>query len=318
MPDITLSLGDVTFQGFEVPEEIPFGGEQKLAVHEMIGGVRVVDAMGRADGEIAWSGRFRGADAVARARQVDAMRISGAAQTLTWGGFSYLVVIKSFQGKFERFYEVPYTLACVVVADNVAPSAAEADDDADQAVDQDMQTAAGLGADIGDSGLNALIGQVQSALDALPSVVSAAPSQLLGVLAPVQAAQAQVTVIAAGLTSAIDGDADFGGLTAGADPGALVTAFNATTTAALALPNVYAAGGLLGRVATNLGAVGVSGRQVTQAGGDLYRLATTAYGDPSGWTAIAEANGVSDPILTGVNTLRVPPVSDGTDGVLLV
>jgi nucleoid-associated protein YgaU len=148
------------------------------------------------------------------------------------------------------------------------------------------------------------------------SVVQAAPSQLLGVLAPVQAAQAQVTNLAAGLNAQIDDGADFGGVTAGDDPMAIISAFTATAAAAQAMPNVYAAGSLLGRIATNLGAVGVSGRQTTQAGGDLYSLATQAYGDPSGWTTIAEANGITDPVLTGVNTLRIPPVIDGSDGVL--
>ena len=46
MPDLILQLGDFQFQQQEIPESIPFGGEQALAVHRLVGGVKVVDAMG--------------------------------------------------------------------------------------------------------------------------------------------------------------------------------------------------------------------------------------------------------------------------------
>ena len=70
-------------------------------------------------------------------------------------------------------------------------------------------------------------------------------------------------------------------------------------------------------MATNVGAVGVSGRQTTVGGGDLYHLAAQAYGDPSGWSTIANANRLTDPVLSGVQTVRIPPAIDGSGGVLL-
>ncbi len=46
MPDTTVVLGSVQFTDLEIPAEIPFGGAQRLVVHELwVGGTRVVDAM---------------------------------------------------------------------------------------------------------------------------------------------------------------------------------------------------------------------------------------------------------------------------------
>lgn len=58
MSDIVLVLGPIAFADFEIPERIRFGGNQRLAVHQLPGGRRVVDALGRDDGEICWSGVF--------------------------------------------------------------------------------------------------------------------------------------------------------------------------------------------------------------------------------------------------------------------
>jgi hypothetical protein len=58
MSDIVLVLGPVAFSDFEDPERIRFGGAQRLAVHKLPGGARVIDALGPDDTEIGWSGIF--------------------------------------------------------------------------------------------------------------------------------------------------------------------------------------------------------------------------------------------------------------------
>ena len=65
----------------------------------------------------------------------------------------------------------------------------------------------------------------------------------------------------------------------------------------------------------NLDAIGVSGSSITTTS-DLYTLAAQQYGDVSAWTTIAKANDLTDPILTGINTIRIPPTQDGSNGVL--
>jgi nucleoid-associated protein YgaU len=72
----------------------------------------------------------------------------------------------------------------------------------------------------------------------------------------------------------------------------------------------------LGRVATNLSAVGASGSEIPVAGGDLYTLAADQYGDAAAWPTIAQANGMTDPTIQGVQSIRIPPIEQPTDGVL--
>ena len=58
-----LTLGSIVFDGFEVPSRVEFGGEQQLAVHKLIGGARVIDALGRDDAALRWRGVLSGAEA---------------------------------------------------------------------------------------------------------------------------------------------------------------------------------------------------------------------------------------------------------------
>jgi hypothetical protein len=113
----TLLLGPVSFQGFELPGRIGFGGRQILAVHVLPGGARVIDAMGRDDADIAWTGAFSGPDAADRARMLDAMRVAGSVLPLAWDAFCYLVVIRAFEAAYEQSFWVPYRISCTVVAD---------------------------------------------------------------------------------------------------------------------------------------------------------------------------------------------------------
>ena len=71
MPKTSVILGPVLLRDFEVPERISFGGRQAIVVHRLPGGARVIDAMGRDDAEIAFSGIFSGPDATRRARTLD-------------------------------------------------------------------------------------------------------------------------------------------------------------------------------------------------------------------------------------------------------
>ncbi len=56
---------------------------------------------------------------------------------------------------------------------------------------------------------------------------------------------------------------------------------------------------------------------ITVAGGDLYRLALARYGDATQWWRIAQANGLTDPVLTGPATLTIPALTATDTGGLL-
>ena len=120
MANTTLLLGPVVFQDFEVPCGINFGGKQRLAVHRLPGGVRVIDALGRDDADICFAGIFCGDDATLRARLMDEMRASGALLPLTWDVFFYTVVISQFQADYATTNWIPYRITCTVLRDEAS------------------------------------------------------------------------------------------------------------------------------------------------------------------------------------------------------
>ena len=113
-------LGPILLQGFEIPQQITWGGRQKLAIHTLPGGDRVIDSLGRDDIDISWSGVFSGPTASSRARTVDRMRADGATWPLTWSTFFYSVVIKSFAVDYTRANWLPYQISCTVLRDETA------------------------------------------------------------------------------------------------------------------------------------------------------------------------------------------------------
>jgi hypothetical protein len=119
---VGLILGSIQFRDREVPDTINFGGKQILAIHKNIGGSRVIDAMGPDPDEIHWEGLLltfpnSAYTADERARQIDAMRQSGAQQVLLWPGFAYTVVVAHFEGIYKNQWEIRYRISCAVVSD---------------------------------------------------------------------------------------------------------------------------------------------------------------------------------------------------------
>jgi hypothetical protein len=55
-------------------------------------------------------------------------------------------------------------------------------------------------------------------------------------------------------------------------------------------------------------------RTLTTAGGNLFRIASEQLGDATQWIRIAQLNNLSDPMLNGVVTLRIPDVDSNAGG----
>ena len=117
---IVLVLGPIAFRDFEVPSNINFGGLQRLAVHRLTGGQRVIDALGPDDSSICFSGVFSGPEATARAQLLDELRTTGSALPLIWYVFYYTVVINQFQASYQNPSWIPYRLVCSVLRDEAA------------------------------------------------------------------------------------------------------------------------------------------------------------------------------------------------------
>jgi hypothetical protein len=115
--DFDVVLGGFTFQDFEIPATICWGGEQRNVVQELIGGGRVVSALGFQPRDIGWAGRFRGPNALDRAQQLEQMTRQGAAIPLSWGGLYYTVLIADFHADFLKPFEIPYTINLIVTDD---------------------------------------------------------------------------------------------------------------------------------------------------------------------------------------------------------
>lgn len=109
-------LGGFVFTDYAIPEKVPQGGEHHLITHKLIGGTRIVDAMGPDDADITWSGRFQGADATQKAITLDQLRKAGAQLPLTIDTQFYTVVIRKFEFDYERFYQILYRITCLVVS----------------------------------------------------------------------------------------------------------------------------------------------------------------------------------------------------------
>lgn len=56
---------------------------------------------------------------------------------------------------------------------------------------------------------------------------------------------------------------------------------------------------------------------ITVVGGNLFQLAAQYYNDATQWTVIAQANGLTDPEVTGLQTLLIPPPSSQESGGIL-
>lgn len=316
-PDIVLQLGDVAFKQFEVPEVLPFGGDQMLAVKRLVGGTRVIDAMGPDDRPVEWSGIFLGKYAGQRAELLDAMRREGKALPLSWGRHSYTVIVGTFEAQFQRKYQIPYRISCVVLEDLATPSVSEAQASLDDQIEQDLKNAETKGGLIGNETLASAITTIRSAVSEVTSFVSATAKEIQSVLEPVLATQQQVRSIISELSPLGDTAVALAGVVPYAPFGQAATSLQQNIDRLGQLDNLYQLDAALGRMSTNLTADGVSGKLVTKAGGDLYHLAAEQYGDASAWPVIARANGLSDPVLDGVQTLTVPekPISS-PDGVL--
>lgn len=334
MSDVTLTLDDFVFTGFEVPDEIGFGGGQALSVKKLIGGMRIIDAMGADDKALEWTGRHRGPDALSRAFLLDAKRRSGQQVTLTFGQFSFQVVVANYLPVYQRDNEIPYSITCEVLtqASNAAAPTVGVDQmvtgdmgsisslsDDIMSVAQDVQGALALvnsviqtpGAVIGD-----LVSDLSDAVGLIPSFASAARASLSGVFSAIGTLQGALTnCIAAAEIDLGSTDAP-GGVDAGLSGPQLVAVLNAQTSATAQSSSLQSMASYVGRISTNLNALGASGAKTLMAGADLYFAAQQAYGDATAWVDIARVNGVTDPEIVGIQSILVPPTPSNADGVL--
>lgn len=312
MPDTTLVLGDFEFGRFEIPEQIAFGGEQQLVVHELVGGVRVIDAMGERPLALEWSGVFVGSAALDRALYLDGLRKAGNALELTWSQLNYRVVIRSMRCTFQRFYRLPYSITCEVVADQTTPVRSIADVSPEQMVGDDFAEASDIADRIDDDTLSARMVDLSAAFAAARPIAQMSASRREAVFGPLAAVRARVGAMLN--TTGLDLGAT--SVAAGAPLATAIGVLAAQVAASAQASDLVALDRTLGRLQANLSSLGSGTSTLDAAGGNLFDIAAERYGDARGWSVIAQANGLTDPQLSGLNRLSIPPLPAGADGIL--
>lgn len=316
MPDFVLTLGDFAFQSKEIPEEIAVGGVQQLVAHPLIGGIKVVDALGRLDDDLEWSGWFLGASAKARRDYLEAYLTAGTALILTWADYRYQVLVKRFSAKFQRAYQYRYTITLEIIADLTKLSTGGNDLSIDGAVTDDLNTANGLAATVNDSTLTPLMSTLSTAIGTVSTFSGASPSTLNSVLQPLAAATQRVAVLQATGDTSIEGISGFAGLIPGGEGAAMALSLTDQVSGMEQLTALSQLSGVLGRMTQNLSNAGASDNTMTVVNGNLFSIAASEYGDPTEWTTIAQANGLADPFVSGSQDLVIPAVPSDAGGIL--
>ena len=294
-----LLLGPVLFQDFELPERISWGGKQRLTVHRLPGGTRVIDALGRDDKEITWSGVFSGSGGSGRARTLDLMRADGSVWPLTWEAFFYSVVIASFDADYSRSNWIPYRITCTVLRDEaealvlaVASLAADALSDLTAGRRfRRRRRSVGIA--------HLAVGRTRrdhARLRCLRHVARHARRRLGAARRFGGGAGDRVERRHTGYR----GWPDAGGRR------------RRNARVAHRHARLRAAG--VGQFAERQRSGTQPMQTLTTAGGNLFQIAAAQLGDATQWIRIAQLNNLSDPMLTGVVTLTIPAIDPNAGG----
>lgn len=316
MTAVTVTLGEFTFAALEARDKINFGGDQRLVVHELVGGVRVVDAMGAQPANLSWRGIMVGESAIDRARYLDTQRKIGAQQVCAWSVFRYTVVIRRFAADFQAPFRIPFEIELEVVEDLTQRVLRAPESDSDRVINADMSAVGVLGNQIGDAPLSGLISGLDTAISKVSHFATTARREIASVLDPLRAVQARVNLLRAAASNALINVSSFGGLVPGNPVAQAVRSVNRQIVAATQAPVLQLMDGRLSRMALNIASAPTGPKRVTVAGTDLYAVAAAQYADALAWTTLARANGLTDPSIPDVRTLAVPKTKVDTGGVL--
>ena len=322
-----LVIDNFEFMGFEVPDSISFGGSQSLAIHKLAGGTRIIDAMGCDDAPLEWEGIFTGQNALSRAKLLDGYRSEGKMRKLTWGTFSYNVVIREFKAKYERGFHIPYKITCEVVEDLTKPIAsAVASADIDSSIFDKINGAVSVADNLVESlksDVASAIKQVKTAVQQMQAVYATVTQGIASfvnletaLIAVLNDAINSTLVFATGCQALIESSVgELAGLiTDSSDTAVLLNEWAIDSTNLHFLNQLTEALVIASR---NLEYINGSpnAKQITVAGGSLESLALEYYGDATEWPKIAEANNLSDPVIAGIHTITIPPAKTTTSTV---
>jgi hypothetical protein len=339
MSDIVLALttpaGPFVFTDAEVPENIKHGGSQALSIDRLIGGKRIVRPLGPDEDDITFSGVFA-YQGTTRSDFLDSVRRRGDLCNLGWDNRLLLVIISAYRPDYSKPYLIGYTITFSVVSNQTAMVDAVPPVTPTQQLHMDMATLNQKTACAGIPVLSTVASSISSALTAMQGV--AAPiakglrpiSDTIGqagncmnqianeiqtataaVAAPIAQLLANTQKLITNSENVISSAASFGGIIPGNPVAMSVGNYLSHLNTIVQLPVLYGISSVAARMQSNLALTGsaATAKTVTVSGGTLYDVAAQHYGDGSKWQAIAQANGLTDPNLTGINTLTIPAIA---------
>jgi hypothetical protein len=313
---VRLKLGDFQFQNFEIPEKIAFPGKQQVAVHKLIGGRKVVDVLGVVYDQLSWSGIITGSSAADRVKALELIRDTGKAVTMTLDDVSFSVIVTGFTPVYEFQYRRPYSIELEVIKRNDAPSQTDAlTSSLNALINSDVGKSLGLADTINVSSITSAVASVQSAVKSVSDFAHATAETVQTVLTPIQAARTLIHSQILSLESSLSSITSLGGVVPGNPVSKTVSNLLSQANSVTSLSALYSLHTTTGRIEKNVSA-GLTAdgvKTITVSGGSLYRVAATQYGDPTLWSAIASANGLTDPQLSGIQTLVIPANPSGDD-----
>jgi hypothetical protein len=330
----TLTLGDIQFEEYEIPEHIAVQTSHKAAVHRLVGGARQIDMLGVDHAPLKWSGWFVGESALERALALKQINDAGLPVKLSWSEFLYDVVVTSFEADYQRDYQIPYSIEVTVIEDHqTGDASASAKSILDQ-ITEDISSANALAEDFpaltkARQMFNDAVGKVTSFISDAQEVIHNVAQRVDKFRADVQEQLVLVDKIIEGI-EAVEKDAltvaTLGGLlpnnalarrlTSASDQlNASLHAQRDAIDQQLRLVQLYA---VLGRLKTNLEQIDRGVKSVSVGGNTLFDLASKYYGKVSGWTALLKANPHlgNDPNITGNQVITIPPYRRDSGGIL--
>lgn len=306
-----LKLGDVTFHNTEIPEAIPLGGEQSVNVHELPGGARVVDNMGYRWQPVGWSGLLLGANAWNRGAALLKMMQAGKPYVISFYSFRHNCIITSYQMNVEATYRIAYSIQVLILEQNYVP----APGNADAAIQADAAAASGLAGLTGLSGIISTVSSAVATVQTINSFAKAAISDVKTALNVIKIARDSVHSAVNSIESTMRTLTSLGGVASNASITSNKTGLAAHVTNTRNAAALHQLDATLSRMQTNinlaagLGGPGNSQRTVTVIGGNLMTLAQKYYSDATQWQKIATANRLTDPMISGQQTLIIPPLN---------
>lgn len=231
-----VTIGGMVLTGLEVPGELTIGGEQVLVVHRLLGGGRIVDALGNDPDRLTLTGRFVGPEAQARAQTLERMRRAGVPVAFSAAGLSCSVWVAQFRYAYQAKGAVcAYSLVLERPTEVVSVSASQ-------------DVASGIGTDIASA--SALIGGLSSGIYTLAGQVGTLVGQVTPLTALLGAGGAVMSVTNA--LGVVDGVAQTGVDLAGS-PAAVTSMMTGLTQAGSGLTTV------LDQTGANLEGITLSG-----------------------------------------------------------